>query len=453
MTARDYNAFLTEYTPLLAQMAKSHWTTNEVYTRFTTMYPTESREHLATALDSGNFTFTGRREQPLNNMMMAAALWYAVAYSLDLEADRAYAAVTLDATLIADIPRSLETAGLTREEAADAMGLIGAALKELSTHPFTSLEESAYKDFIDNLPQALGSISQQKLAWPPAPHIIEERLGDGSWNTALMKVGICPTDSENSSHDIDGSKLTDRSFRNALGDFLSYCIRYDRRPSVLLYGSWSTDSMHLGRVPLLSAIRSKYGSWTKALYQGRSLINDALKVSASSAVPVSIKPETDDRDALSQFSSHGIGIVQAGTKEERNQWADLNQVMFSEFNAIPWGGSLRIYYTDTPENPDNPTVLCARVMRTHAGYLCEIFTDDNGTPLPLNQDYMHTTGWSEPHNGFDTWTQNFFSVADAAYYVVGAVRDGLGCTKRKGYFAESSSPDNATGEPHAVLPE
>lgn len=444
MSLADYEAFLAEYSPVFAELAETNWTANEAFTRFTTMFPQASREHLAAALESGNWTFVGRKEQPLNNMMMAAALWYAVGYTLDLEPDPAYAVTSLDAALMADIPRAFESAGLAPQTIAEIMGVIGSALKCLAERPYTSLEEAAYDDFYEHPPAILDALDTEKLAWPPARYLIEDRIGEGNWAQALLRVGICPPNPDEYDYDIDGSKLTDRAFRNALGDFLSYCIRYDRRPAVLLYGSWATAGLHLGKVPLLSAVRGKYGSWSKALAQGRVLINDALKMSGSSALPASIRGN-GEKDSAGDFSSHGIGIVQAGSKETANEWADLNQVMFEQFSAIPWGGSLKLYYTDDPASADQPMELYAKVMRTHAGYLCEVSEYDSaGELMDLKEDYLHQTGWSEPHNGFSSWTQNFFNVADAAYYVVGAMRDGMGCTNRDGYFSESgTAPQNA----------
>lgn len=455
MVTTDYDAFLAEYSSVIADLAAANWTVTEAYTRFTTMFPTVSKEHLATALDSGTWTFIGRKEQPLTNMMMAAALWYAVGYTLDLDPEPAYAAVALDAALMSDIPRAFDTAGLSPETIAEVMGIIGAALKYLAERPYTSLEDAAYDDLAENPPALLADIDHEKLAWPPARHLIEDRLGDGNWANALLRIGICPPNADTLNYDIDGSKLTDRAFRNTLGDFLSYCIRYDRRPAVLLYGDWATADLHLGKVPLLGAVRGKYGSWSKALAQGRSFINDALKVSENSAVPAYLyskhEPHGDAND-LDELEAHGIGIVQAGNKETVNQWADLNQVMFEEFSAIPWGGSLKLYYTDTPEDGEIPLELCAKVMRTHAGYLCEISEYDSQDELmEMDEDYLHKTGWSEPHNGYDAWTQNFFSVGDAAYYVVGAMRDGLGCTNRDGYFSDQG--DDPQKALHPSIPQ
>ena len=36
---------------------------------------------------------------------------------------------------------------------------------------------------------------------------------------------------------LSGTSLTDMEFRNQLGSFMSYCIRYDRQPTVLAYGT------------------------------------------------------------------------------------------------------------------------------------------------------------------------------------------------------------------------
>ena len=56
----------------------------------------------------------------------------------------------------------------------------------------------------------------------------------------MLRTGVCPPDYAEYNWQLSGTSLTDMEFRNQLGSFMSYCIRYDRQPTVLAYGTWST---------------------------------------------------------------------------------------------------------------------------------------------------------------------------------------------------------------------
>lgn len=443
----EYRAFCDRYEPLLTGLSGMGWTQAEVYTRAVTLFPTINREHLEAAITSDRWVFTGRKEQALNNVMLASALWYAVAVTYDLEPDYEYAAVRLDPVILQDLPRLLASLKATPEDVAEIMGMLGAALRYLADHPYTELHDTEYDDLLEHLPAPVAAMSGKNLQWPPARAVIEDRLGDRSWETALLKTGICPPGAADRGISLAPADLTDRTFRNALGEFLSYCVRYDRKPSVMLYGQWAESSSRQGQVPHLGAVRAKYGSWHHALQAGRVLINDALNLSASAALPVRRADRIDPTEPLNidEIKAQGIGVVQPKKLSAREQsqkaWDNLIQVMYQRLEELPWSMSLLLYYISPEVAETEDYTSYANVLRSPAGYSCELTPASEFTSIevPFDTDALTSAGWETPMTS-GRWTKNFLSVSEAAQGIIEAMRYGMGCVKTDYY--QSDDPAN-----------
>lgn len=455
----SYEEFVEQYSDLLDQLVHAGWTPGETYDRFVALYPQVNPDFLHQAIGSGEWIFVGRKEHLLNNVMMAAALWYAVAITHDLEPDPEYTAIHLDPIIVQDLPRLFTTAGVSAERISSIMGRCGAALKALSTYPYIRLDEASYDDFLDNLPEEARNISDDVLSWPPNRMIIEDRLGGGEFSNALLRVGICPPNIEELGLDLTGASVSDRTFRNALGEFLSYCIRYDRKPTVLLYGSWSVARNQFGRVPLLGAVRAKYGSWHKALKLGRRLVNDALNMSSAEAVPArpiepAASPETSSY-RIEDLKAQGIGVVEQTPQnhKDKNQqvWNSLVEVLDNRLRDLPWNQTLRIFYLTPQALAKGDFTPVANILRSPGGYLCEIADSiEFNEKIPnYDVDYLHKHGWFEPSDGILAWSQNFFDASKAAAEIIPAMRWGLDC-QNPDYF-QSDDPAN-TAENQFIEP-
>lgn len=442
----DYLAFCDRYESLFSGLVSMGWTQAEAYTRVFTLFPDINREHLEAALTSDRWVFTGRQEQTLNNVMMASALWYAVAVTYDLEAEPEYAAVHLDPVILQDLPRLLDSLGSAPENISDIMGKLGAALKYLAEHPYTELHEAEYDDLLENLPTPATRVSGGNLEWPPTRAVIENRLGDRSWSMALLKTGICPPDAADLGISLSASSLTDRAFRNALGEFLNYCVRYDRKPTVMLYGHWAESTPRQHKVPHLGTIRAKYGSWHHALQEGRVLINDALSLSGSAALPVrNTHPDPSEPLNIDDIKAQGIGVVQpkklSTDEETQKAWDDLAQVMHQRLEELPWSLSLHLYYISPEVVATGDYTNYASVLRSPAGYFCELTPASEFTSIDIDitDDVLAAAGWEPPlSNG--RWTKNFLSVGEAAQGIIAAMRYGMGCTQPDYY--QSDDPAN-----------
>lgn len=442
MSADDtatYTDFLTHYTPLLNDLASNGWTATESYHRFALLHPNANREHLARAIYSDTWTFASTRDHTLSSVLMASALWYAVAHSYDLKPNHSYAAAKLDPVIIQDLPRMLETFDVASEDTANIVGKIGAALEYLADQPYTALDEADYDDLLAHLPGEVTGLNRDDFSWPPPREIIEDRLGDRSWSDALLKVGICPPDHAETDINLDPTSLSERAFRNALGEFLSYCIRYDRKPSVLLYGSWAlTHRTATGRAPYLGLIRAKYGSWFNGLKAGRRMINDALHLHETSALPASTGEHPTAPLDIDSITAQGIGIVQTGSAGEQvDPWETLHHTMIQRLDELPWSRSLRLYYITPLAVETGDYTNYVRVLRSPAGYFCELTspTEFTSVPLDLDTDLLSAQGWAPPASG-GRWTKNFLSVPEAATGILTAMREGMGCTQPDYYQSE-----------------
>ena len=98
----------------------------------------------------GSLVRTASRLPP--HVLLATAVWYAVAEAYGLEPDGSYAATTLDAAVMADMLRLLESARVSPQNIALILGKVGAGLKYLALHPYTQLDELTYRDVYQHLP-------------------------------------------------------------------------------------------------------------------------------------------------------------------------------------------------------------------------------------------------------------------------------------------------------------
>ena len=141
-----YAEFHQQFGTLITALAAQGWTPSETHRRIRVLFPQVNREHLDFALDSGMWEFGSHGEQTPTHVLLATAVWYAVAEAYGLAPDGSYAATTLDAAVMADMMRLLESARVSPQNIALILGKVGAGLKYLALHPYTQLDELTYRD-------------------------------------------------------------------------------------------------------------------------------------------------------------------------------------------------------------------------------------------------------------------------------------------------------------------
>ena len=422
-----YAEFHQQFGTLITALAAQGWTPSETHRRIRVLFPQVNREHLDFALDSGMWEFGSHGEQTPTHVLLATAVWYAVAEAYGLAPDGSYAATTLDATVMADMMRLLESARVSPQNIALILGKVGAGLKYLALHPYTQLDELTYRDVCQHLPAESQDVAHGSFVWPPSCESIRDQLGDGGWSTAMLRTGVCPPDYAEYNWQLGGTSLTDMEFRNQLGSFMSYCIRYDRQPTVLAYGTWSTMRSNLGRVPFLAAVRAKYGSWHTALQVGRTMVTDALQVTKREVAPVRVPPHPPSISP-EQLAVQGIGVVKSEqTVSARDRWDEVTNSLGQRLASLPWSRHLRTYYVLTGAAHANAMSLVC-IYRSPAGFLCEIAMEAEVLPK-FSTDYLRSRGWAAPTPMQPMWNRNVFDPHEAAQDVVQAMRWGMGCSR------------------------
>ena len=328
---------------------------------------------------------------------------------------------------MADMLRLLESARVSPQNIALILGKVGAGLKYLALHPYTQLDELTYRDVCQHLPAESQDVAHGSFVWPPSCESIRDQLGDGGWSTAMLRTGVCPPDYEEYNWQLGGTSLTDMEFRNQLGSFMSYCIRYDRQPTVLAYGTWSTMRSNLGRVPFLAAVRAKYGSWRTALQVGRTMVTNALQMTKREVAPVRVPPHPPSISP-EQLAVQGIGVVKSEqTVSVRDRWDEVTNSLGQRLASLPWSRHLRTYYVLTSAAHANAMPLVC-IYRSPAGFLCEIAMEAEVLPK-FSTDYLRSHGWAAPTPMQPMWNRNVFDPHEAAQDVVQAMRWGMGCSR------------------------
>ena len=288
-----YLDFHDEYAELIAELAALGFTPSQVLRRLSFLYPHINKKHLDYALNSGIWQFGPVTADAPSYTMLACGLWYVFAEAYDLPPEPEYAALVLDCDIIHELPPALEARHFSSEGITHILAKIGATLKYLAAHPYSQLEEEAYAQTLEDIRQRgvaeigteggslytlLASSMEGESGWPAPAQTVNDYLGDGDWSLGMLRTGIYPAEALENEWYIDAAAVPEDFATKTLSLFLSYCARYDREQTALVYGYWSTIQTLIGEVPPLGAVRAKFGSWQATLHRGRAQIARELRL-------------------------------------------------------------------------------------------------------------------------------------------------------------------------------
>ncbi|WP_129662322.1 TY-Chap domain-containing protein [Rothia uropygialis] len=438
-----YSKFLDAFKPLVNELADAGWTRSESRHRLVTLYPSIPRHYLDRALSQYPQRFVHPGEESLNSTLLASGVWLALNHLLDLGEDRRFIAVSGDPAIVQDISRIFEAAGATEEQTAALLGKVGATLSFLTEFPQTSITSAEYEAFRNELPGDLLEMSRLvRSNWPASARSLSSQFGEGSWSRALVSIGLAPS----KRYGPDGTDrvpdFTQDRFRSAIADFLTYCIRNNRKPLALLYGRWSSDvARHTTPRPTLAALRNRFGSWHKALVHGRRLINEEAPgrcdpryeenwvgpwgngESASGAQgPGSWSPQ--------HWIDRGIGVVEHVGGEatgDETAWRSLIEEIGQAIKELPWKHFLTVDYATGNTGGDSPYAQAF----TGPGGVSVSLVSEHFLPAimwPLDEEYLKEAGWTPPNPHRWHWEQSQLALNEAAGLLVDALRYGRGCS-------------------------
>jgi len=464
----------------------------QVLHRLNFLYPHINKKHLNYALDSGIWQFGPVTADAPSYTVLACGLWYVFAEAYDLPPEPEYAALILDCDIIHDLPSALEARHFNNEDIAHVLAKIGATLKYLAAHPYSQLEEEAYAQTLEDirlrgvkeigteggsLYTLLASSMEGESAWPAPVQTVNDYLGDGDWSLGMLRTGIYPAEALENEWYIDAAAVPEDFAPKTLSLFLSYCARYDREPTALNYGYWSTIPTLIEQVPPLGAVRAKFGSWQTTLHRGRTQIarelrlwtrneanaaalesgaaesNEAEASVAESSAAEELElldakltnadaelPETElaepaepARLSARELTEQGIGVVQTAHTDlaayHRTQWEQTVEVFGERLAQLAWNRRLSTYYFfDGACLEDADPTPVVTVFRSPTGFLCELEPTVEALPA-FDPEFLQEHGWRHPVPVHALWNLHALDPLEAAAAVIEAMRSGCGCER------------------------
>lgn len=484
-----YLDFHDEYAELIAELAALGFTPTQVLRRLSFLYPHINRMHLDYALNSGIWQFGPVAADAPSYPMLACGLWYVFAEAYDLPPEPEYAALVLDCDIIHDLPPALEARHFGSEDIATILAKIGATLKYLAAHPYSQLEEEVYAQTVEDIRQRgvaeigteggslytlLAASMEGESAWPAPAQTVNDYLGDGDWSLGMLRTGIYPAEALENEWYIDAAEVPKDFASKTLSLFLSYCARYDRDPTALVYGYWSTIQTLIGEVPPLGAVRAKFGSWQVALHRGRAQIArelllwtreeaKATKAAATEAAEAELNtaedlelldaepnaaeespenaaeespedaPAEPARLSARELTEQGIGVVQTAHTDlaayHRTQWEQTVEVFGERLAQLAWNRRLSTYYFfDGACLEDADPTPVVTVFRSPTGFLCELEPTVEALPA-FDPEFLQEHGWRHPVPVHALWNLHALDPLEAAAAVIEAMRSGCGCER------------------------
>jgi len=466
-----YLDFHDEYAELIAELAALGFTPTQVLRRLNFLYPHINKKYLNYALDSGIWQFGPVTADAPSYTVLACGLWYVFAEAYDLPPEPEYAALILDCDIIHDLPPALEARHFSNEDIAHVLAKIGATLKYLAAHPYSQLEEEAYAQTLEDirlrgvkeigteggsLYTLLAASMEGESAWPAPVQTVNDYLGDGDWSLGMLRTGIYPAEALENEWYIDAAAVPEDFAPKTLSLFLSYCARYDREPTALNYGYWSTIPTLIEQVPPLGAVRAKFGSWQTTLHRGRTQIARELRLwtkNEANAAAVEVSAAESDEAELSaaeelelldaeltnaesanaelteaelaeldtpdgfpagapaesaeparlsarELTEQGIGVVQTAHTDlaayHRTQWEQTVEVFGERLAQLAWNRRLSTYYFfDGACLEDADPTPVVTVFRSPTGFLCELEPTVEALPA-FDPEFLQEHGWRHP---------------------------------------------------------
>ena len=373
-----YLDFHDEYAELIAELAALGFTPTQVLRRLNFLYPRINKKHLNYALNSGIWQFGPVTADAPSYTVLACGLWYVFAEAYDLPPEPEYAALILDCDIIHDLPSALEARHFNNEDIAHVLAKIGATLKYLAAHPYSELEEEVYAQTLEDirlrgvkeigteggsLYTLLAASMEGESAWPAPAQTVNDYLGDGDWSLGMLRTGIYPAEALENEWYIDAAAVPEDFAQKTLSLFLSYCARYDRDPTALNYGYWSTIPTLIEQVPPLGAVRAKFGSWQTTLHRGRTQIARKLRLwtkkdaNATAVESGATEPNEAEASAAEEFEVLDTELTNTELPDNKLTNAELTETELAEPDS-PDGGSP----AGAPPEPAEPARLSAREL-------------------------------------------------------------------------------------------
>lgn len=433
----EYQQFLQDHGHLVQIMIDAGWSRWESRHRLARIYPDIPQGLAIRAIEDQAHSFRLPVGDPITATVASCALWIAVNQSLGLGEDREFALVHGDPKILDELSQFFEYVSLSRESVVTIMGWMGATFRHLSANPRTTLTSEQYTEFTRNQPPELQEIAQNRPEMKaPSEKVIRTRLGHGSWDRALMSSGLAPTQRFAPDGHDQNPVFTEDRFRSAIADFLTYCIRNNRQPQSLAYGSWAAEpNRHHVPRPLLVTVLQHYGSWRKALAHGRELINQDAPSQADPrhqekwvgpwTRPIRLSAvESGATWTTKDWQEEGIGVVETRPRvSPESPWEELVHVLDVDLSGLPWHHFMTVEYLVDTDQDVHPQ---AQALTGPEGITVTLLSEQElpTTAWGIDTQYLTDAGWNPPTAALPQWHLLGLSPEEAAHELVHGLRFG-----------------------------
>ena len=246
-------------------------TRKEVVASIARMHPEAKAGNIEKAISASGVKFIARRvlDKRFSDLALQAALYFCAGAThqvrfrgLDysyLVAPKMISALDPDSSGIL-LPSTIPFEKIVR--------LIGVAEHLKESKSLEPLSSKAYEEFRLQVWAREGWEGSGASQWPPTNQTIQKRLGDGFWKEATRAAGF--PDSLRKGRTPGPAQFSTKVYEQILEDFVSVTTVRNLRPSLREYETWRQNLLKSGRtdVPSSAAIRTKFGSWGKAVAVG-----------------------------------------------------------------------------------------------------------------------------------------------------------------------------------------
>lgn len=258
---------------VIAAAARQAQTRGEVIESVTRLHPGAKAANIEGAIDRSGAKFVARRvfDSKFSDLSLQAALYFCAGAAVNMRfrtQDFSYlvtpnmlSSLDPDATGIS-LPSSIPFESIVR--------LIGVAEHLKEVEQLTPLSSTAYDKFRLQVWEREGWSGSGASHWPPTHQTIQKRLGEGFWKDATRAAGF--PESPRKGRDRGPAQFSTEQYARAIADFVSNSTVRNLRPSVRGYELWRKELVDSGKrdIPSAGALRTKFGSWAKAIAAGHT---------------------------------------------------------------------------------------------------------------------------------------------------------------------------------------
>jgi hypothetical protein len=391
-------SFADAYRGVIEALVVSGVTRSEVVERFRLFMPETDLAVIAQGITASGAIFDADdRAFSFSPAVIAGAVWYVLAVSLNLDCDQLAAIKEADIREAREVGELLHAAGLDASAVAQVLCRAACARAYARIHPEASLTRQGYDRLRLQIIDQLGFQSAKGTAWwPPTGLTVMKRLGNGYWADALSAIGLTAS----SKGRARGLVLFDpQDYQDAVTEYLQHATATSRAPTRAGYQEWVDGEQRSGRHrPSFAALRLRYGTWTAAKRAAAPWIAHRPQPRrAARAGTLSIRALHDTQQEVNRFLAE-LSLARPAASSALVERFIKSYVQEFEYKRREWLRSM-ILSDDSVvarrlADPSTPGRIRDRLSRTPpdlSAVLSDMYLDKTG-----GGDPRRTDGWLRP---------------------------------------------------------